>query len=741
MKKSTLLISSLVLSTVLAFGQANRKASPIVKHNHINQTSNDNSNVEQRYANLPKTPSGHIRCITPEYHEGEEQFESWISEKIKEISSANNLSAKASRNIPVVVHILHNGDAVGSGENISVAQIQSQIDILNEDFSATNSDFSNVPGTFTGVAADSDIQFCLAQTDPSGQPTTGINRINVGVTSVSDTQIETNYGLNNMWDPTKYFNIFVGNLTGGLLGKAVFPTGSGLAGMPGGSAPSYDGVMVLYSAFGDVGSVSAPYNKGRTATHEIGHWLGLRHIWGDGTCATDYCNDTPTQQTANYNCRTHPYNVGQCSGNTTGEMFMNYMDYVPDACMYTFTADQKLRMDAVLANSPQRQELLTSTVCNAAAINADFTGTPLVINEGGSVTFTDASSSPDNLNSWVWSFPGGTPNSHTGQTPPAITYATQGQYDVTLTVGDDNAGSDATTKTMYITVNPAGTAICDSTLAGWDWNTEGFGGAYWGLDTDCAGNGAHDGYIMSNNCYDDNGWASIVPFSGTGKELTDVMYVFIQSSGSGATNLKIWNADGAGFSAANAAISTAPGTIMASASVSSGDFSANLNQFIALPITPAIPLSNDFYIGYDHPSAPASGDTLCMGVATGTSGNTTWAYEAGIGWRDIAFWGVDYKGTVVAVICDVATGEKEHLGDISQTIVYPNPTTGEIKIALPTKSASTVAVYNMIGEEIYSTTKNSNFIDFNLGDQPNGVYFVKVTSNGEVTTKKVLLSK
>ena len=95
MKKSTLLISSLVLSTVLAFGQANRKASPIVKHNHINQTSNDNSNVEQRYANLPKTPSGHIRCITPEYHEGEEQFESWISEKIKEISSANNLSAKA----------------------------------------------------------------------------------------------------------------------------------------------------------------------------------------------------------------------------------------------------------------------------------------------------------------------------------------------------------------------------------------------------------------------------------------------------------------------------------------------------------------------------------------------------------------------------------------------------------------------------------------------------------------------
>lgn len=735
MKKSTLFISSLVLSTVLAFGQNSRKAQIVSKVD----------NTIERYAKMPKTPDGFIRCITPEQKEPEAQFENWLSQKIKEIQ-LNPILLKASRNIPVVVHVLHNGDAVGANENISDAQINSQITALNLDYSATNADFANVPSTFNSAKGNMDIQFCLAQTDPSGQPTTGIHRVNIGVASVSDTDIETNYGLNNMWDPTKYLNIFVANFTGGqLLGKAVFPLSSGLPGL-GGSFTGYDGVMIWYRSFGTTGSLQAPYNKGRTATHEIGHWLGLRHIGGDasGGCGTDYCADTPTQKGGlssnftgndfgqNYGCPTHPLvRSGECSG-TTAEMFMNYMDYTDDACMYMFTNNQKSRMDAVLANSPRRASLLTSNVCSAAAITANFTASATVINEGQTVTFTDASTSPATLNSWSWTFTGGLPASHSGQTPPAITYSTAGTYAVSLTVGDNAAGSDTETKTAYITVNAAGTVTCDSTAAGWDWNTEPFyTGAYWDADLN-PDTTSNDGYIMGNNLYDDNGWATKVTFSGTGKEITDLIYLFDQSTGTGAGRLRVWNANGA---------AGAPNTVLFSYPITTGQFSANLQQLILVPVSPAVAVTGNFYIGNDHNVTPLDGDTLCMAIAPPTSGNQLWAKETG-GWKDLSAYGVSYKATAGVVICDIETGVLSHNIQTTEVSVRPNPTTGIITVLAPVEVNSfKVAVFNMLGEEVVSESVNSNATKLNLNNQPNGVYFVKVTANGVVTTQKVLLSK
>jgi hypothetical protein len=280
--------------------------------------------------------------------------------------------------------------------------------------------------------------------------------------------------------------------------------------------------------------------------------------------------------------------------------------------------------------------------------------------------------------------------------------------------------------------------VCDSTAAGWDWNTELFGGAYWSEDV-CVG---FDGYIMGNNCYDDNGWASIVPFPGSGKELTDVIYVFVQSIGTGVATLKIWNGDGPGKNAANANISTAPGTIIESLTVTSGTFSASLNTLLTLPLTTPFPLTGSVYIGYDHPTAPADGDTLVMGVADGTTGNQIWANEDGIGWRDVAYWETDYKGTVAAVVCDIATGVSSHTGNFTEVNVFPNPSTGLVNIVMPTNTTNfNITVYNVVGEQVSNKNINSNFAKIDLNNQPNGVYFVKVTSNGEVTTKKVLLSK
>lgn len=737
MKKSTLLMSSLMLSAVLVFGQNGRKAAPITKFTHLNPLNEQVGH--DLHQNAKRTPSGHVRCFTSEMEQlrgmsdpsvkSPAEINNWIDQVIKNDPNYASVQ-KASRNIPIVVHVIHNGDALGSGENISDAQVMSQVNVLNADFSATNTDF-NSTSFYNSVKTNMDIQFCLATQDPNGQPTTGINRVNYGTTSFGQSAAEAMKAA-TQWDPTKYFNIWVCRFGGdlnGILGYAQFPNSG---------AANTDGVIIGFNYFGTTGAVSAPYNKGRTVTHEVGHCFGLFHIWGDdGTACTgsDNVADTPNQADENYGCPNPATNIS-CSN--SGDMSMNYMDYTDDACMYMFTTGQKARVDAVLASAPRRASLLTSNKCSAAVITANFTGTPLVINEGQSVTFTDASTSPATLNSWSWTFTGGSPASHNGQTPPAITYNTAGTYAVSLTVGDNAAGNDTETKTAYITVNPAGTASCDSLAAGWDWNTEGFGGAYWSADL-CVGN---DGYIMGNNCYDDNGWASIVPYPGAGKELTDVIYVFVQSIGTGVATLKVWNGNGNGKNAANANITTAPGTVIEQLAGTSGMFSGSLNTLLTLPLTTPFPLTGPVYIGYDHPAAPANGDTLAMGVATGTSGNTTWANESGIGWRDIAFWGVDYKGTVAAVVCDIATGVSSHTGNFNDVNVFPNPSTGLVNVMMPTNTSNfNVVVYNVVGEQITNRTVNSNFAKIDLNNQPNGVYFIKVTSNGEVTTKKVLLSK
>ncbi|MGE0562636.1 MAG: M43 family zinc metalloprotease [Flavobacteriales bacterium] len=733
MKKTTLFISSLVLSTVLVFGQNARKALPITKSTQLNAI--DEQAGQNMFQNAKRTPSGHVRCFTSEMEQlrrmsdpsvkTPEEFNAWIDEVIK--NNQNNSSVqKASRNIPVVVHVIHNGDALGTGENISDAQVLSQITVLNADFSATNSDF-NSTSYYNSVKTNMDIQFCLAQTDPNGQPTTGIDRVNYGTASFGQAATESMKAA-TQWDPTKYFNIWVlrfGGDLNGVLGYAQFPNSG---------AANTDGVAIGYNYFGTTGAVSAPFNKGRTATHEIGHCLGLYHIWGDdGTACTgsDQVADTPNQADENYGCPNPATNIS-CSN--SGDMSMNYMDYSDDACMYMFTTGQKARVDAVLASAPRRASLLTSTVCNVAAINADFTGTPLVINEGQSVTFTDASSSPATLNSWSWTFTGGTPGIFNGQNPGPITYNTAGTYAVSLTVTDNAAGSDTETKTAYITVNAAGTVTCDSTAAGWDWNTESFyTGAYWGADaaSSCP-SAANAGYIMGNNCYDDNGWASKVTFSGTGKQITDLIYLFDQSTGTGAGRLRVWNANGT---------AGAPNTVLFSYPITTGQFSANLKQLILVPVSPAVPISGNFFIGNDHNVTPLNGDTLTMAIADPTAGNQLWAKETG-GWKDLSAYGTSYKGTVGAVICDIPTGVLTHTLSTTNVEVRPNPSAGIISVIMPTETTNfKVAVYNMIGEEVSSNLFTSNYAKVDLSNQPNGIYFVKVTSNGEITTKKIILSK
>jgi hypothetical protein len=239
--------------------------------------------------------------------------------------------------IQVVVHVVAKTDE----ENISDEQIESQIEVLNQDYRGTNADRSKVPDVWAGLAADPNLQFALATKDPKGKPTNGITRVQTTRDSFgTGDSVKTKAGGGTPpWATDRYLNLWVCNLGEGLLGYAQFP---------GGPART-DGVVILYTAFGTKGAAADPFNLGRTATHEVGHYLNLRHIWGDSNdCSgADQVSDTPRAQMPNYGKPDFPHI--SCNNGPNGDMFMDYMDYVDDAAMFMFTQGQAARMNATLA--------------------------------------------------------------------------------------------------------------------------------------------------------------------------------------------------------------------------------------------------------------------------------------------------------------------------------------------------------------------------------------------------------
>ena len=247
--------------------------------------------------------------------------------------------------IPVVVHVVHN--PASPTDNISKAQIDSQIEVLNLDFRAKNPDRVGVPSVWTDLIADCEIEFRLAATDPDGEPTDGVTRTATNKTAFiadqDDVKASATGGADG-WPSWDYLNLWVcADLRDGsshqILGYAQFP----------GGPPETDGVVIANTCFGTTGTARDPFHLGRTATHEIGHWLSLRHIWGDdgGGCSSgDLVDDTPNQARENFQKPTFPHVT--CNNGPNGDMFMNYMDYVDDAAMFMFTAGQSLRMSAAL---------------------------------------------------------------------------------------------------------------------------------------------------------------------------------------------------------------------------------------------------------------------------------------------------------------------------------------------------------------------------------------------------------
>jgi hypothetical protein len=293
-------------------------------------------NDQTESANSDATAVARRGCATQEVFEEQLKADPTLALRMNQIENfttdrlLTNRLVNGKVEIPVVVNVLYRTAA----ENISDAQIQTQIDVLNADFNATNSDYNSVPALFSGVKANVGITFVLEK----------INRKSTTKTSwgTRDTMKKTKQGGLDPTSPTTKLNLWACTIGGGILGYAQFP----------GGASATDGVVIDSKYFGLSGSASYPYNLGRTATHEVGHWMNLRHIWGDAACGSDLVADTPTHNDANYGVPTYPH-YSTCTG-TPVEMTMNYMDYTDDRGMYMFSTGQKDRMAAIFTSGGPR---------------------------------------------------------------------------------------------------------------------------------------------------------------------------------------------------------------------------------------------------------------------------------------------------------------------------------------------------------------------------------------------------
>jgi len=382
-------------------------------------------------------------CATHEYNEGLIAKDPAYANRLQQLEAHTDNFARNHSNeavlvtIPVVFHVVWNTAA----QNIPDSKLLAQLDQLNLDFAKLNTDFGTVPSVFQPYGADTEVQFCLAQRNPSGQASTGIVRVQTSTTAFStNNNVKfTATGGSNAWPRDKYLNIWVCNMSGGTLGYAQFP----------GGAANTDGIVLLYSSVGSMLSpgTAVPYHLGRTATHEVGHWLNLRHIWGDATCGNDFVDDTPVQNGPNYGCPAFPKNSPGCtqtSGspwatNYQGDMFMSYMDYGDDPCLKMFSIGQKNRMQAIFATGGPRAPLMTSDGCVPVA----------GFNLGTPATTTSACPAGATMSSTVNTSAIG---SFTGNISLSVTSTTPAGLNVTLSTASVAVGSP-----FIVTLNNANT--------------------------------------------------------------------------------------------------------------------------------------------------------------------------------------------------------------------------------------------------------------------------------------------
>jgi hypothetical protein len=723
-----------------------------------------------------------------------QQWDAWFNSKVEEFQKnmAANKGQMVERTIPIIVHVVYWGEPEGTFPNIDSNQIKSQIPILNADFAGTGLNVGNVPSVFSNLVANTGVKFCLASKDRQDQPLVpyGIERVSAVANSWLD---PTTAGLDlksyftsvimpaTIWDPTRYLNIWVSDKPTGyaLNGFATYPPASGLSGIFGGDigTATCDGIWVWARAFGTVGSLTAPQDQGRTATHEIGHWLGLRHIWGDGNCLSDYCGDTPTAKQAHYGCVTSTP-ADQCGVNSSplGEMPMNFMDRSDDACMYMFTHGQNVRMQTALSQSPLRNQLGSHNKCaplsapDASAVAMFTVGTTQCLN----IPFTPFNTSSGfPYPTYAWSASPTVSFSPNNMVPnPAITLSNPGSYTLTLvSTNSVSSSSYSMVVSAHNTCTPA--PFCHDSINAMMTNkdTLTFYRAPVSQISGCTGT-ATTGYLTGTNCYKDREIAQFFSpnsYSLIPKPQINSMIVLFDSTGTKAFNpatqvvCKIYGGSvGFGPTSVQGTKSDSLGKIIQTPLASSVGYLAAPNVVTVTktkfypfrfdfpsPIVISSPNSG-FYAGIQIPTSyQDSISVLSTTKYNSAIDSSAWYLSANLSWRTFR---TNRNAKVQLAMLPVITcgpvgindeGEGFHFR--SNINVMPNPSNGlfNFVFTLPKEQTLYMNIYNSMGQVISSSELKhimNDVISIDLSDRPDGVYFTEITNGSEKTVRKIVVS-
>ena len=722
-----------------------------------------------------------------------QQWQEWFNKEVEKYSAnlALGKSQMVNHTIPVIVHIVHFGEAVGTFPNIDSNQVKSQIAVLNNDFAGTGLNAGTVPLAFANLISNTGIKFCRATKNPQGGALTepGIHRVDAQsnlwpnpatYTGSIQYYVNTFVKPSTAWDPIRYLNIWLSDRPSGqtLNGFATYPAGTSLTGIPTGSTGTVgdDGIWVWTKAFGTVGTIQAPFDEGRTATHELGHWLGLRHTWGDGNCMTDYCNDTPWAKLPNTGCPPVPSHIDRCGvgQSSFGEMTMNFMDATEDACKYMFTHDQNIRIQTAMSQCAYRNTLGTHNLCTptnspAVAANASFNLNTSPCIGAPFTPFNTSSGNPPPT--YVWSSsPPASFNPAPSVANPAISLSSNGNYTLTLVSTNSLASSTFTMAIFNVTTCPFVSTCIDSLNPIKNTDTlRSYVASNNPLVVGCQTGFA--GYLTGTNCYKDKEFAQFfAPSSYTSVPSPQVNSMIVLFNEAGTVN--------GGLNPAIQITARIYGGNITSGPLAQIGFKSdsllkiintpgtNTISYVGFPgyVTPTniIPYKFDFaqpvvinsasgFFGAVETPWFSPGDSIrifsSQKVASSLDSNA-WFLQHGGNWKTFRYFRQSkiQLGIIPIITCSPIVGLKENLSGFNTNInLMPNPSNGNFNMVftLDKQEDITIKIYNTIGHEISQTklrgVRNDVF-NIDLSGEPDGIYITEISNGSEKTVKKLIVN-